>query len=175
MNGDDFAALGWIDAGALIVLGLALVRGLWIGMIREAFSLAALAAACLAIRFGTAPFADWLLANAPIALAPLAATLFAGVAIGILTLVGVGRIGAALRRGIHAAGLGFADRLAGGVLGAAEGALVIALFMLLVSTLLGTDHPSVRDTRTLAALDRVAEGLRGELPDVAAPVEPEAG
>ncbi|MAE97452.1 MAG: CvpA family protein [Planctomycetota bacterium] len=165
--------LGAVDASALLVVSLAIVRGLWIGMIREAFSLAALAAACLAIRFGTLPFADWLALNAPIDLAPLAARIAAGALLGFGALVLVGRVGAALRRGIRAVGLGLLDRLAGGGLGAAEGVLVVALAMLLVGAVLGTDHPALRDSRTLATLDAVRDGLRETPPDVAAPYEAE--
>ncbi len=169
MDGDALRALGWVDLCALLVMALAVLRGLWIGIIREAFSLAAVALACVAIRFGTLPFSDWLLAQVPVELAPMATRLFAGIAIGIGTALVVGRIGALIRRGVRAAGLGLLDRLGGGLLGAGEGALVIALAMLAMSSVLGTDHPSVRDTRTLATLDAVASGLRGLPPDVAAP------
>jgi len=169
MSGELTGGVSWIDASALVLVAVALVRGLWIGMIREAFSLAALASACIAIRLFTNPFADWLLDTAPIELAPLAAKIFAGFAVGLGTVLVVGRAGALLRRGVHRAGLGFADRLAGGMLGGAEGALVVALGMIALGSLLGTDHPSIRDTRTLAALDRVASSLRTATPDVAAP------
>lgn len=175
MSGEWFGGMGWIDAAALALVVVAGVRGLWIGMIREAFSLAALASACIAIRMLTGPFADWLLATAPIELAPLAATIFAGFAIGLGTLLLVGRLGALLRRGVHGVGLGFADRLGGALLGGAEGALVVALGMIAVGSLIGTDHPSIRDTRTLATLDLVASSLRSAPVDVSAPYEGDRG
>ena len=69
-----------LDVAACIVLALALVRGLAIGMVREAFSVAALAAACIAVRFGSGPASEWLLANALPGLGPLGARILAGAA-----------------------------------------------------------------------------------------------
>ena len=54
-------AISAVDVAALAILGLAVLRGLWIGLIREVFSLAGLAAAAVAVRFGTVPAADWLM------------------------------------------------------------------------------------------------------------------
>ncbi len=59
-------AISPVDLAALAILIAAVVRGLFIGMIREVFSLAALAAACIAVRFGAAPAGDWMLLNLPV-------------------------------------------------------------------------------------------------------------
>ncbi len=150
-------------------MGLACLRGLWIGGVREAFSLAAIAAACLSVRFGTLPLATWLLRESPLELAPLAARLFAGVVLALATVLAVGSLGRWLRRGLRAAGLGLADRLVGGLLGAAEGALLVALAVLAVGGLLGLEHPLLRESRVVAALDTARQGLRSATPDVAAP------
>lgn len=161
-----------VDLATLAILALAVLRGLWIGLIREIFSLAALAAACIAVRLGTAPAADWLLLNLPLELSPLAARIAAGVAIVVAIIVIMGVVGRVLRRGARWAGLGFADRLAGGVLGAAEGALVIVVLMLLGIALVGRDHPALADTRTLAAFEsaeRLASRSNAPLPAVASP------
>jgi len=157
-----------LDAIAFGVLAAATLRGLWIGMIRESFSLGALAAAFLAVRFGTAPGADWLAAHAPFALAPLTWRVLCGTALGIAAIALIGGIGRALRRGARGVGLGLLDRLAGGALGAAEGALALGLVVLLLVAVLGRDHPALRGTRTLATLER-AEQAAGGLPQVASP------
>ena len=47
------------------------------------------------------------------------------------------------------------DRAGGALLGAAEGSLVIAVLLVLATTVLGRDHPVFQDTRTLAAFERV--------------------
>ena len=48
-----------VDVAALAILILAVLRGLFIGLIREVSSLGGLAAACIAVRLGAAPAADW--------------------------------------------------------------------------------------------------------------------
>jgi uncharacterized membrane protein required for colicin V production len=153
-------AISPVDLAALAILIAAVLRGLFIGMIREVFSLAALAAACIAVRFGAAPAADWMLLNLPVEWSPLAARVVAGAVIAVAVIVSVAVVGRLLRRGVRWAGLGFADRLAGGVVGAAEAALV------------GRDHPVLADSRTLAAFEsaeRLAHQSDVALPAVSLP------
>jgi membrane protein required for colicin V production len=161
-----------VDVAALAVLGGALVRGLSIGMVREAFSVAALAAACVAVQFGTAPAAAWLLENADPDLGPLGARVLAGFGIGLAALVGVGLVGRAVQRSVRFVGLGLADRLAGGAIGAAEGALVVGVALFAALTLVGRSHPLLAESRVLAALERaerLARGAPEAARDVAAP------
>jgi membrane protein required for colicin V production len=159
-----------IDVAACAVLAVALVRGLAIGMVREAFSVAALAAACLAVRFGTGPAAAWLLDNALPGLGPLGAEILAGTAVGLGAALAVGLVGRLVRRGVHAAGLGLADRVAGAAIGAAEGALLVGIALLLAILLVGRGHPLLARSRTLATFERAERLARGELAsDVAAP------
>jgi uncharacterized membrane protein required for colicin V production len=163
--------VGPIDAAACLLLALALVRGLAIGMVREAFSVAALAAACVAVRFGSGPASNWLLENALPGLGPLGARVLAGAAIGLAAAIAVGVLGRLVRRGVEAAGLGFADRLAGGAIGAAEGALVVAIALLVAITLVGRDHPLLARSQTLAVFERGERVARSGMlaADVAAP------
>jgi uncharacterized membrane protein required for colicin V production len=160
-----------VDVAASALLGVAVLRGLAIGMVREAFSVAALAAACVAVRLGTDPAAAWLEANALPGLGPLGARILAGAAVGIGAALAVGLTGRVVRRGLHAVGLGLPDRLAGAAIGAAEGALVVAVALLLAIALLGRAHPLLAHSRALAAFERAERLARGELaaPDVAAP------
>jgi membrane protein required for colicin V production len=160
-----------VDVAALAVLGVALLRGLAIGMVREAFSVAALAAACLAVRFGTAPAAVWLEANALPGLGPLGARVLAGASVALAAALAVGLLGRVVRRGVHAAGLGLADRLAGAAIGAAEGALVIAVALLVGLSVLGRAHPLLARSRALEAFERAETLARGGAADmdVAAP------
>jgi membrane protein required for colicin V production len=163
---DAVLALPALDQLVLGILLLATLRGLWIGVIREAFSLAALAAAALAVRLGTAAMAGWLMENVPFPLTPGAARIAGGTVLAVAAVLLVGGIGSGLRRGARAVGLGLLDRLAGGALGVAEGALAAGLLVLLASSLLGPGHPAVADTLAQAALDRA----RGTTPaHVAAP------
>jgi len=163
--------VGPIDAAALLVLALALLRGLAIGMVREAFSVAALAAACLAVRFGSEPAAAWLRGNALPELGPLGAQILAGAVVGLAALIAVATLGSLVRRSVHGVGLGFADRVAGAAIGAAEGALVIGVALLVAVTLMGREHPLLAKSRTLVAFEQAERVARGEAVgrDVAAP------
>jgi membrane protein required for colicin V production len=161
-----------VDVAALIVMGVALLRGVWIGMVREVFSVAALAGACVSVRVFTEPLAGWILENALPGIGPLGAQLFAAAALALGTVLAVAVLGRLFRRGLHAAGLGAADRLAGGVIGTAEGALVVGIALFLAITLIGRDHPLLVASRTLETYSRVEQIARestGTLPDVAAP------
>jgi membrane protein required for colicin V production len=161
-----------VDVAALAVLGGALLRGLSIGMVREAFSVAALAAACVAVHFGTAPAAAWLLENADPDLGPLGARVLAGFGIGLAALLAVGVLGHVVQRSVRFVGLGLADRLAGAAIGAAEGALVVGVALFAAVLLVGRAHPLLADSRVLASFERAERVARGERPaptDVAAP------
>jgi membrane protein required for colicin V production len=165
-------AISPVDVATLAILTLAVLRGLFIGLIREVFSLGALAAACIAVRLGTAPAADWMLLNLPLEIGSLTARVVAGIVIAIAVIVSMAAVGRVLRRGARWAGLGFADRLAGGVLGAAEGSLVIVVLMLLGIALVGRDHPHLADSQTLAAFEsaeRLAQQTRPVLPPAQSP------
>ena len=159
-----------VDAVAAAAIAVAIVRGAVIGGIRESFSLAAVAVALIVVRMGTSPAAAWLAENAPLELAPWAATVLAAAALVIGSLIAVGLLGRALRAGVHAAGLGFMDRAAGGALGAAEGVLVVAVGIAIGATALGPDHASLRHSQTLAAYEAATDWAGSDrLEDVAAP------
>jgi uncharacterized membrane protein required for colicin V production len=166
-----------VDGAVLAVMGIALVRGLWIGMVRETFSVAALAAACIAVRFETAPLADWLRAGAGLPLGPTAARVVAGAAIGIGTALVVGLTGRVLARMLRGAGLGLADRLAGGVIGVAEGALLAGVLLFAATLTIGRESRLLSESRALHTFERF-ESLareRASLPPVAAPPQQAEG
>ena len=165
-------AISAVDVAALAIVAVAVLRGLLIGVIREVFSLFALAAACVAVRLGTAPGAEWLLQNLSVEIGPLAARIAAAVVLVIAVILSMTLVGRILRRGARWVGLGFFDRLAGGALGAAEGALVIVILLLFGFSVVGRDHPALANTRTVAAFEnaeRLAQSSRPALPQVASP------
>jgi membrane protein required for colicin V production len=145
---------------------------LWLGLVREVISVLALVAACVAVRLFAAPAGDLLLARTSLELDPRVATVLAGLGLAVAVLVAGAVVGRVMRSGARAVGLGWLDRGAGGVLGAAEGALVAGLALLLAAVALGPDHPALSESRAYAALERLealAEPAREALPDVAAP------
>jgi membrane protein required for colicin V production len=144
-----------VDVVVAAILGVALLRGLFLGLIREAFSLAALGGACIVVRIYHAPAADWLVGASRGEVGPEAAPWIAGAALGAGTIAAVAIAGRLVRKGVRAAGLGWADRAGGAVLGAAEGALAAGVLLLVVGATLGRDHPFVAGSRSIAALDRI--------------------
>jgi membrane protein required for colicin V production len=155
-----------LDAVAAAVLALAALRGLWIGAVREAFSLAGLATAVLVVRAWREPAGQWLDAHGPFEMTELAAGILAALVLGVASLVAVAMVGRVVRRGVRGAGLGLLDRLAGLLLGATEGAVVVAALVVALAALLGRDDDALAGTRTLAALEATEEALGVEAPAV---------
>ena len=156
--------VSYLDGVAGLILAVALLRGIWLGLIREAFSIAALGAAIAAVVWGLRPVEGWLLEQGDLGMwAPWLAGLL--IVLGAMTSVVI--LGRLLRRGVHAAGLGWADRAGGALLGALEGALLIALLLVGATALLGRDHQLLADARMMVLLDDLRDG-----PDVAAPPPP---
>lgn len=160
-----------VDIIAGTILAIAAIRGFFLGLIREAFSLGAIACAYLAVRIFTTPATAWLVEVGNGEISESIAPFLAGGAIVILTIGGVTTIGRVVRRGVRAVGLGLADRVSGAALGAAEGALISALLMVLVGRAVGFDHPALAETRSVAALAQLQQiaGADSGDPDVAAP------
>jgi hypothetical protein len=80
-------------------------------------------------------------------------------------------LGRALRRTLAAAGLNWADRAGGGLLGASEGILVAGILIGVGAEILGRDHPALADTAGLAVVEKF-EQIAAESDidiDVAAP------
>jgi membrane protein required for colicin V production len=169
------AALGWIDRIALGIVVLAALRGLWIGLLREAFSIGALAAAFIAVKLWTEPATAWLLKQAPfhISLSHRQATLVGGTLVALGAALVVVAVGGFVRKRVHATPLGLLDRLLGAALGTAEGALIVAVALVGLVAFVGPDHEVLAGSRSIQLLAR-ARVLANELPDVAAPPPDEA-
>jgi membrane protein required for colicin V production len=163
------AKLDSVDTLVAAILAIALLRGLFLGLIREAFSIGALGAACVSVRFFTAPSAAWLHEITRGAVSAALAPWIAGAVVAVATVAGVAGLGRLLQRGARAAGLGWADRVGGAALGAAEGALVAGLLLLLIGAAIGREHPFVAGSRSIAALERVERLAEARPIDVAAP------
>jgi len=161
-----------VDIVVGTIIGIACLRGFFLGLIREAFSLASLVAAYVAVRAFVGPVAEWVgeISGGRIneALEPWVA----GALLVLVTIGAVTTVGRIVRRGARAVGLGFVDRVGGGLLGATEGVLVVVVLFMLVGDRIGRDHPAIANTRTLAALEQM-ELLASEAPpaevDVASP------
>jgi membrane protein required for colicin V production len=161
-----------IDVAALAILGIAALRGMVLGLVRESFSLASLAVAYAAVLLYTRPFAAWLQQASSGRVGTLVAPWLAGAGILVLGIAGTVLLGRMGKRGARLAGLGWIDRAGGVVLGSAEGLLVVGIVLSIAGALLGSDHPAIAKARSVEAFRRFQHySQSGEwpLPDVAAP------
>jgi len=160
-----------IDLVAFAILLVAALRGMSLGLIREAFSIGALAAAVIAVRVWNEPFGHWLqrasLNSIPHKFVPW----LAGALLAVAVIAAVATFGAVMRQGARAVGLGFFDRIAGAALGIAEGAIAAGVLLFVVGTVLGRDHTLLLGSRSFALLERAEQIARPAvpMPDVAAP------
>ena len=161
-----------VDLLAATVVAIALLRGLFLGLVREAFSLGSIAAAVIVARYFSSPVGEWLVRVSDGGITPSIAFWIAAAIIVVITITAVGMAGRWIRRGVAAVGLSWADRAGGAVLGSAEGALLVVVLLALVTTLLGRDHESVRGSHSLAALERLESMAQDRDIDVSAPPLP---
>lgn len=167
MNAAD---LPLIDMIVMSVLALAIVRGIWIGLIREGSSLLAIGMATIVTRLLVDPFSARLTEISGGEISGRTATWIAGLLLVIGTIILLGFVARLLRRGAAAAGLGWADRLGGGALGAAEGAIVAAVLVTIAIWLVGPDHSTTAGARSIELVETLQSMReRGELPSVASP------
>jgi membrane protein required for colicin V production len=111
-----------LDLIVLLVLLLAVVRGLMRGMVDSLFSLAAWILAFAAGKWGAAVAAPLL----PVAVETPAIRYFAAFAvIFLVVLIGVLLLGHVLAKLVEDAGLGGPDRVLGGVVGLAKGLVIL--------------------------------------------------
>lgn len=159
-----------IDMIVLTVLFIAIVRGIWIGLIREGSSLAAIGIAIIVTRLLVDPFSARLTELTGGEITGNTAMWIAGVLLVVATIVVLGFVARLLRRGAEAAGLGWADRLGGGALGAAEGAIVAAVLVTIALWLVGPDHVTTEGARSIELVEEL-QSMResGKLPSVASP------
>jgi membrane protein required for colicin V production len=164
-----------IDVAALAVLGLAALRGLALGLVRESFSLGSIGIAYIAVMLYSDRLADWIERETGGEVGSLVAPWVAGAAMVVAGIAAAVILGRLAKRGARLAGLGWIDRAGGVVLGSAEGLLVVGILLSIAATVLGREHPVIASSRSLVAFERfqhVALANEWSLPDVAARRDP---
>lgn len=144
-----------IDVGIVAIVALAIVRGMFVGMIREGFSVAAIGAVVLGAVYGSGPTGVWLDNATAGEIGGSAARVIGGIFAGVASGVLVGALGRYLRRGARIVGLGMADRIGGAALGAAEGAVVALLLLAGATRMFGPEHPAVFESYSVALVDEL--------------------
>jgi membrane protein required for colicin V production len=160
-----------VDAAALGVLVIAALRGLGLGLVREAFSVGSIAVAYLAVVHYTGRVSEWIERESGGEVGALVAPWLAGAAIVVVGIAGTALLGRLGKRGARLAGLGWIDRAGGAVLGSAEGLLVVGILLSIAAAVLGREHPVIATSRSFVAfqqLQQIAESGQWPLPDVAA-------
>jgi membrane protein required for colicin V production len=176
----DLTNISLIDGASVAILFIAFVRGLMIGVVRETFSIAALGSACIAVLYATEPAAIWLGEISQEKIGPTASYWISAAAVALTAMIGVSIAGTWVKKIVRAVGLGWADRIAGAVLGAAEGALVVISLLFVVIWVIGEDHPLLADSESVVIFgdlqdyvveyaEALPEEVRDATPDVAAP------
>ncbi len=160
----------FIDLAVATILAIAIGRGVWIGLIREGLSIAAIGAATIVTRLAVDPLSIRLTELTAGEISGRAAVWIAGVVLVVATILVVGSLARFLRRGARLAGLGWADRMGGGALGLAEGAVISTILVLLALWLVGPAHPTLAGSRSLAVVEQLQTLQNdGALPTVTAP------
>lgn len=165
----DPEPLAPVDIVVGAILGIAMLRGLFLGLVREAFSIASLGVACVTVRLFHQDVGSWLGDLSVGRIGPAVGPWLGGALVAVLTIAVVVFAGRLLRRGVRWAGLGWADRAGGAFLGAAEGALVVGILLVLAGSLLGRTHPVLQTSRSFAALEQLERLAQQPPTDVAAP------
>jgi len=144
-----------IDIAVFAVVLLAIVRGMFVGMIREGFSVAAIGAVVLGAVYGSGPTGIWLDTASAGEIGGSAAKVIGGIFAGVVSGVVVGAAGRYLRRGARVVGLGMADRIGGALIGAAEGSVVALLVLSGATRLFGPEHPAVFNSYSVALVEEM--------------------
>ena len=161
-----------LDIVVAAIIAAAMLRGFFVGLVREAFSIAALWApptwrsSCSPFPPRTGCRRSRTATSVPASRRGSAAPVSPSEPSTVVILLGRG-----LQRTLRAAGLNWADRVGGGLLGAAEGVLVAGILLVLGAEVLGRDHPAFSETVSLAAIEefeRLSEESEIDI-DVAAP------
>ena len=172
MGAAGLSGLAWVDYCVIGLLALSALAGLVRGLVQEIFSLAVWAGAgWLALHYHQA-CAAYLEKAVPLESARLPLS-FAAIFLGALAVGGMA--GLLLGKLLASAGLGGTDRLAGLLFGAARGALIVAVLVLLAGATPLPQEAWWKQSRLIPPFQALATWLRGQVPAGRLPIKfPEA-
>lgn len=148
------------DYAVLAVLGLSLLWAVLRGFVRELVSMVGWVAAVVLSAMFTQPLARAL----PQSLGSLLSSLLAFLVIFIGVWVVSGFVGLLLGRLVQAAGLGWANRFMGAVLGLARGLLIVLLLVMLAGLTPLPHEPFWRKALLSAPLETAVTAMKPMLP-----------
>jgi membrane protein required for colicin V production len=153
------------DYAVLAVLAASLLLGLWRGFVSEVLALAAWVAAFFAAR-AVAPGVAPIFARFTHEAALQYVGAFALVFIGVLLVFAIGRT--LVSKLLHAAGLGWADRLLGTVFGIARGLIIVLLAVLVGGMTALPRQPWWRDAQLAPPLETAVVAAKPWMPTAVA-------
>jgi membrane protein required for colicin V production len=166
----NLSSLPLLDLIALGIVAIACLRGLWIGLIREGLSLATVGFATIVTRLYVTSVSGWLTSQSGGELTGRTSLWIAGVLLVLATIAVLAVVGRILRRSAAAVGLGWADRMGGGALGAAEGTIVASILVVIALWLVGPNHASTQGAHCVEVVEQLQSWREtGDLPAVASP------
>ena len=151
-----------IDFGVIAIMLIFLVRGIWVGFIRQLASLAALILGYLfAGRYyeQISPRLSFLFPSPQISFLVTYALLFIAVFVGVLA------IGYVLKKVMSLSLLGWFDRFMGGLFGLVKAGVVVTVLFMVMSGLLADSNPLMTRSLTSPYLFKSSSFLLASVPD----------
>lgn len=151
-----------IDFGVIAIILIFLVRGIWIGFIRQLASLAALILGYLfAGRYyeQISPRLSSVISSPQLSFLVTYALLFLAVFVGVLAL------GYVLKKVMSLSLLGWFDRFMGGIFGLVKAGVVVTVLFMVMSGLLADSNPLMTGSLTSPYLFKSSGFLLSSVPD----------
>ncbi len=130
-----------LDAGVIIITLLFLIRGVWIGFIRQ---LAALAALFIAFIAAGQYYGQLSVFITPFITEPQLAFIITYALVFLLTYILIVLLGLLLKKVMQISFLGWFDRLLGGIFGFAKAAFICTLSFMALAWILSSSNPMIQ-------------------------------
>ncbi len=141
------------DVIVLGVVGISTLLGLWKGLVRQVVGLAGLVGGyVMAVKF-YGPFAAKFLTG----FRPATASVISFLAIFVACIIAASIIGWIAEKLMGTTGLGFLNRVGGGILGGAKGCLIISVAVMMLIAFLPPNSTVFKDSGTMKYIRPVAD------------------
>lgn len=145
-----------IDLGVIAIILLFLIRGIWIGFVRQ---LASLAGLILGYLFAGRYYEQMSPRLAPVISSPQLSFLVTYVLLFLAVFLGAMALGFVLKKVMSLSLLGWFDRLLGGVFGLVKAGVVVTVGFMVLSGMLADANPLMTGSRTAPYLAKSSRFL----------------
>lgn len=151
-----------LDFGVIAIILLFLVRGIWIGFVRQ---LASLAGLILGYLFAGRYYEQISPRLSSVISSPQLAFLVTYVLLFLAVFLGVMALGFVLKKVMSLSLLGWFDRLLGGIFGLVKAGVVVTVGFMVLSGLLADNNPLMANSLAAPHLTKSSEFLLSFVPD----------